>query len=232
MAGSGPTPRPSVVVTSELTLVAETVVAALAARGFEASTSPWPADEGIGHRRDFAPEAAPRSGREIGLLVSDLDSWSRLWTAWLLITRLPLSWVVVTAAPAGPTWGAALDAGASLVMPSSTRLAPVCRAIEGVSRGTVRTESAEQETLVGQWTGLLERREVISRQVGSLTPREHEVLSMLHAGERISRIADLLGVSPVTVRSQVKAVLRKLDVSSQLGAVAALDDLLALEPWG
>jgi hypothetical protein len=31
------------------------------------------------------------------------------------------------------------------------------------------------------------------------------------------------------VRSQVKAVLRKLHVNTQLGAVAALGDLLALE---
>ena len=54
---------------------------------------------------------------------------------------------------------------------------------------------------------------------------------MLHAGDRISRIAQLLGVSPVTVRSQVKSVLRKLEVKSQLGAVAALDDLLALGVW-
>ena len=93
-------------------------------------------------------------------------------------------------------------------------------------------EPDEQEELVRLWAELLERREMVNRQIASLTPREREVLAMLHAGDRIARIAQLLGISPVTVRSQVKAVLRKLDVNSQLGAVAALDDLLALEPWG
>ena len=102
----------------------------------------------------------------------------------------------------------------------------------GLPRGTVQMEPDEQEELVRLWAELLERREMVNRQIASLTPREHEVLTMLHAGDRIARIAQLLGISPVTVRSQVKAVLRKLDVNSQLGAVAALDDLLALEPWG
>ena len=74
------------------------------------------------------------------------------------------------------------------------------------------------------------RREEIGRRVGSLTPREHEVLTLLHAGEPVAQIAQLLGVSPATVRTQVKAVLRKLQVNSQLGAVAALGDLLELEP--
>jgi two-component system nitrate/nitrite response regulator NarL len=53
---------------------------------------------------------------------------------------------------------------------------------------------------------------------------------MLYAGDPVARIAQLLEVSPATVRSQVKAVLRKLHVNTQLGAVAALDDLLEWEP--
>jgi hypothetical protein len=36
----------------------------------------------------------------------------------------------------------------------------------------------------------------------------------------------MLNVAPATVRSQVKAVLRKLDVNNQLAAVAAFDDVL------
>ena len=54
---------------------------------------------------------------------------------------------------------------------------------------------------------------------------------MLHAGDPVGRIAQLLEVSPATVRSQVKAVRRKLQVKTQLGAVAALDDLLELEAF-
>jgi two-component system nitrate/nitrite response regulator NarL len=232
MAGSQPARQTSVFVTSELVLVAEAVGEALAVRGFDTTTTDWLAAPANGKRPGLAPDVGPLTGRRVGLLISDLDSWDGLWAAWLLITQVPLPWVVLTSAPQGPSWGAALDAGARLVLPSSTGLERLCRVIGDVALGTMQTLSAEQEELVESWARLLERREEISQQVASLTPREREVLTMLHSGERIARIAQLLGVSPVTVRSQVKAVLRKLDVNSQLGAVAALDDLLALEPWG
>jgi DNA-binding NarL/FixJ family response regulator len=214
------------VVTSELVLVAETVGVGLVERGFDAAPLDWPAEPpGDGGHRGRA------AGADVGLLISDLGSWKRLRTAWLLVARNPLPWVVVTTAPQGPMWGAALDAGACVVLPGTVGLKQVCRAVKGAARGTVHTLPADQDVLVAQWGELLERREVICHQVSSLTPREHEVLTMLHAGDRISRIAQLLGISPVTVRSQVKSVLRKLDVKSQLGAVAALDDLLALGDW-
>jgi DNA-binding NarL/FixJ family response regulator len=93
----------------------------------------------------------------------------------------------------------------------------------------LRTEPAEAERLIRSWRALRERRELVGQRVRSLTPREHEVLTMLYAGDPVARIAELLEVSPATVRSQVKAVLRKLEVNTQLGAVAALDDLLELE---
>jgi DNA-binding NarL/FixJ family response regulator len=226
MAGSVSERQPTVVIVSELALVAETVAVALANRGFVATTMRWP--EG---GQDRTSHPAPPTDTDVGLLISELDSWELLRSAWLVIARVPLRWVVVTAAPEGPLWGAALDAGACLVLPMSNGLEPVCRAVTQAAGGTEATVPAEQEELVRLWAELVERRDLISQQVRSLTPREHEVLTMLHAGDRIARIAQLLEVSPVTVRSQVKAVLRKLEVNSQLGAVAALDDLLALEPW-
>ena len=225
MAASMPA-LPSVVITSELVMVAEAVAASLAHRGFVATTMRWPTE-----KRKPGRQAAAPLGQQGGLLICDFDSWERLRAAWLLISRAPLRWVVLTQAPKGPTWGAVLDAGACLVLPSTTGLEAVCRAVDGAASGTVRMEPHEQEELVRLWAELLDRRETVNRQIASLTPREHEVLTMLHAGDRIARIAQLLGVSPVTVRSQVKAVLRKLDVNNQLGAVAALDELRALEPW-
>jgi DNA-binding NarL/FixJ family response regulator len=219
---------PSVVITSELDMVAEAVAASLAHRGFAATRMRWPTD-----KRKPGRLAAASVGQQGGLLISDFDPWERLQAAWLLITRAPLCWVVLTRAPKGPTWGAVLEAGACLVLPSSTTgLEAVCRAVDGAASGAVRMDPHEQEELVRQWAELLDRRAMVHRRIASLTPREREVLTMLHAGDRIARIAQLLGVSPVTVRSQVKAVLRKLDVNSQLGAVAALDELRALEPWG
>ncbi|MDH2414803.1 LuxR C-terminal-related transcriptional regulator [Nocardioides sp. CER19] len=171
----------------------------------------------------------PHDRCDAGLLISDLDRWPRLRAASLLVTRFPTPWVVLTAAPNGPMWGAVLDAGARIVLPSSTGFDDVCDVVVGVAEGRVATPPAERERLVDMWRELLERRELVGQRVQSLTPREHEVLTMLYAGDPVARIAELLEISPATVRSQVKAVLRKLHVNTQLGAVAALDDLLEMD---
>jgi DNA-binding NarL/FixJ family response regulator len=224
MSGSKPVGRWSVAVASEQALVADAVRASLGSRDFEASTMRWPGEQHTAPRR-----TTPHDRRDAGLLISDLDRWPRLRAASLLISRFPTPWVVLTAAPSGPMWGAVLDAGARIVLPSSTGFDDVCDVVVGVAEGRLATPPAERERLVGGWRQLLERRELVGQRVQSLTPREHEVLTMLYAGDPVARIAELLEVSPATVRSQVKAVLRKLHVNTQLGAVAALDDLLEME---
>jgi hypothetical protein len=56
-----------------------------------------------------------------------------------------------------------------------------------------------------------------------MTPREAEVLRLLYGGLPVRMIAQRLQVAEATVRTQVKRVLRKLEVRSQIGAVAAFD---------
>lgn len=53
-----------------------------------------------------------------------------------------------------------------------------------------------------------------------LSPREAEVLGALAEGLAVDEIAQRAFVAPSTVRSQVRAILRKLGVGSQLAAVA------------
>jgi DNA-binding NarL/FixJ family response regulator len=53
-----------------------------------------------------------------------------------------------------------------------------------------------------------------------LTIREREVLASLVEGQSAEEIADTHYVSLTTVRSQIRAVLQKLGVRSQLAAVA------------
>ena len=227
MSEAGLAGGPRVVVASDLALVAEAVRAGLAGCDFEATTLRWPGDE-----KTAAGNWTPRSGQNVvGLFINDLDSWPCLRAARSMITRFQLPWVILTAAPHGPLWGGLLDAGARVVLPSTTGLKAVCNVLVGVARGKGETFPADRALLIGLWTELLERRVLMGQRVKSLTPREHDVLSMLHAGEPVVRIAQLLEVSPATVRSQVKAVRHKLQVKTQLGAVAALDDLLELEAF-
>jgi len=58
-----------------------------------------------------------------------------------------------------------------------------------------------------------------------LTAREREVLDGLVAGKRASAIAEESVVSLATVRAQIRAILAKLGVSSQLEAVALVREL-------
>lgn len=54
----------------------------------------------------------------------------------------------------------------------------------------------------------------------SLTTRERQVLEALSAGKSVESIASEWVVSTATVRTQVRGILTKLDVNSQLAAVA------------
>ena len=54
----------------------------------------------------------------------------------------------------------------------------------------------------------------------TLTPRERSVLAALAQGQRVDTIAAAAVVSEATVRSQIRGVLAKLRVNSQLEAVA------------
>ncbi|HWM59589.1 MAG TPA: LuxR C-terminal-related transcriptional regulator [Pseudonocardia sp.] len=61
-----------------------------------------------------------------------------------------------------------------------------------------------------------------SRLLCRLTPRELDVLDLLAEGHRAVTIADELVLSLTTVRSHIRSILLKLEVSSQLEAVALL----------
>lgn len=226
MSGSERAGWRTVGVASEQALVAEAIRASLASRDFRARVLRWPGEQPAGPRH--VPGQDDGEWPELGLLISDLDRAPRLHAASLLLSSVPIPWVVLTAAPRGPMWGAVLEAGATLVLPSSTGFQEVCDAMVAVARGRAATPDCERAELIERWGQQVERREVVGRRMQSLTPREHEVLTMLYAGDPVARIAQLLEISPATVRSQVKAVLRKLQVNTQLGAVAALDDLLAM----
>lgn len=61
-----------------------------------------------------------------------------------------------------------------------------------------------------------------ARRLLSLAPRERAVLEHLRQGRTVDEIARIDQVAVGTVRTQTRSILRKLDVSSQLAAVAML----------
>jgi DNA-binding NarL/FixJ family response regulator len=90
----------------------------------------------------------------------------------------------------------------------------------------------DQATLLGATSlALLARRDLRSiglRLIGEpqapMTPREREVAELLLAGATNTRIAATLGVSPRTVQSHVRRVLKALDLPSRAAVPRALRD--------
>ncbi|MEU4805591.1 LuxR C-terminal-related transcriptional regulator [Actinosynnema sp. NPDC023587] len=110
---------------------------------------------------------------------------------------------LITAVTAGAT--AVVDTG----LPFTTLLAAV---LAGLTR---RTPTGRHALLAA-----LEQRRREIALVDRLTPREREVLTALGEGLTATDIAGADRVSVATVRSHIRALLRKLGVTSQLSAVA------------
>jgi DNA-binding NarL/FixJ family response regulator len=223
MAASPEGERLRVLVASDQALIAEAVRAALESRGHDVLVVRWPG-EARGQRSRRPVPQLPES--QVGLLLSDLDRWSRIRAATILVERIRVPWAVLTTAPRGPAWGGLLAAGARVVLPGGTRLDGIGDVLGSVQRGELLTPEEERSELETAWREMRTRHDDVAERLATLTPREGEVLRLMYAGSSVAHIAEMLEVAPATVRSQVKAVLRKLDVNNQLAAVAAFDDVL------
>ena len=120
---------------------------------------------------------------------------------------------------------AALEAGAvgyvGKEQPFDVLLGAILRAVEG---GEVIDTCERHELLAA----LRRHRADEQRRLApfqSLTPRESSVLDALAKGKCVESIASEWFVSEATIRTQVRGVLTKLDVRSQLAAVAKARDV-------
>ncbi|WP_127481240.1 helix-turn-helix transcriptional regulator [Nocardioides pantholopis] len=216
--------RLRVLVAAEQPLVAESVRTALVSQGFEAAAAPVPRGPVSGHQVGQIAALAP----DVLLVISDLDRPSRLEGACSLIEELDQPAVVLAGTEDLALWGAVLEAGAQAVLSSSQGLREVARVLRATAAGTHRVAPEVRERLTRSWRAMLRRRYELAERVASLSPREQEVLELLYQGVQVQAIAARLQISPGTVRSQVRAILRKLDVNSQLAAVAAYAQLRRL----
>ncbi len=208
-------PSRHVAVTSDQSLVGDTVAAALVSSGLRVTRVGWHAG---GPRM-------PRTGEpiDVGVLLCDLESLPRVEQAQAVVRRVLVPWIVLTGSRPGPLWGAMLEAGAVAVLRSSCSLEALREAIERVAAGEQVLRPAELAGLRASWRAVDREGRSAVNLVRSLTPRETEVLALMHDGESVQQIAQHFGVSESTVRSQVRAVLRKLEVNTQLAAVAAYE---------
>lgn len=224
-AGEGD--RTRIVLVSERRLVGQAIAAALRTRVLMPVLFDWPHPPES--RRSFTHRVV-RSGAQIGVILCDLETPDVLHDVELLVGRVRIRWLVLTDSPPGPRWGTVLEAGAMGVLPTSTGTEGLSMAVRDLIAGRPPTPPDRRARLIQEWHDIAEEQRALVRRMELLTPREFQVLGLLYDGISVRRIAEASGVSESTVRTQVKALRRKLGVDSQLAAVATYRKALEVFP--
>lgn len=128
--------------------------------------------------------------------------------------------LIVSATPDEAQVGEAIWLGAVGWVPKHGSFDQLLEAVRIASSGGSLIDPGQRDRLVGLWRQRQTESEASLRPFETLTKREAAVLAALMDGRSVERIAAESYVSVSTVRSQVRAVLCKLGVRSQLEAVA------------
>jgi DNA-binding NarL/FixJ family response regulator len=208
-----------VVVIDDHELFSTALTMALRGQGLDADTVPVGNLAGL---LDGPPAAA-------GVVVLDLDLGRDDRGTYLhgadLVGRLrEQNWsvLVVSGSVDEPGVAAAIAGGAIGSVPKSSSFEVLLRTIITAARGEPVMSEVEHREWVDRHRHYLARERELSRRLARLSRREREVLELLAEGQRAAAIADRLVVSMPTVRTQIRSILTKLEVSSQLEAVALL----------
>ena len=221
--------RLSVWVVSDQILVAQAVQAGLVSRGFRARVLNLEVTGPV-IPPPRTPEEVAMVDAPVALLLDDLATPIELGRAQTLIRGTPGKWIVLTSVAPGALWGALLASGADVVTSSYTTLDQLVGLLDDLGHGGAGMDPRVRTDVLDRWARVREEQELLLVRMRSLTPRERTVLRLMYAGDNVRSIAVLLEVSEATVRSQVKSVLRKLEVNSQIAAIAAFRRLQEGEP--
>jgi DNA-binding NarL/FixJ family response regulator len=114
-----------------------------------------------------------------------------------------------------------LEAGASGVLSKGTSTGEILVALSAAAAGERLVGDDERHALITLLRVERSRRKQELRRFEALTGREADVLAAICDGQSATDIAESSYVSIATVRSQIRAILLKLGVTSQLSAIAA-----------
>ncbi len=107
----------------------------------------------------------------------------------------------------------ALELGASAYLLKSVGREEVLAAISAAAEGETYIHGRLMEPLLAEVAGA-------PSQTGRLSPREQQVLQLIANGSENKQIARELGLSEATVKTYIRGVFERLDVSSRAEAVA------------
>ena len=119
----------------------------------------------------------------------------------------------------------ALRAGASGYLLKDMDPDRLALALEGVLNGEAALPRSLAARLMEEFRARGRRRMTMpNRRAVNLTSREWQVLEAMGGGLRTAEIATQLGVSAVTIRTHVSAILRKLQVPDRAAAIRLLSE--------
>lgn len=115
--------------------------------------------------------------------------------------------------------GACIEAGAAGIVSKTESLDRLTQAIADTVAGLSVMRPADREALVEAAQRAQADEEERLAPFAALTARERQVLAHLMHGHSAEEVSRMEFVSLATVRSQIRGILQKLEVGSQLAAV-------------
>lgn len=205
-----------VLIIEDHALFAESLELALSLEGYDVRRAQHPAP---GSSASAMLAAAIRMRPRIVLLDLDLGEYGDGARLIAPLVNADIRVVVVTGCTDRARWGECLRNGARKVLLKTRPLNEILATVRRINQGFPVMDRSERDELIQLWYQRRLQQEVTTSRLERLTPREREVLGQLMAGHPVREIAELSVVSEATVRTQVKSILAKLEVSSQLAAV-------------
>lgn len=118
----------------------------------------------------------------------------------------------------------ALAAGAVGFLPKDVDVATVAEGIRRAHAGEAPVFPQRLESLFRLVDSRRRHRAEMAGRLAQLSPRQRQVLTLMRDGKSIEAIASELGVTAPTARTHVQKLLTKLNVRSQVEAVAVAWD--------
>jgi len=157
---------------------------------------------------------------DVVLLDRDLGSLGNGEALIAPVTSRGASVLVISGSLDGAVMGRCLASGAAGCLSKTESLETVLAAVLAIAAGEVVTSPTERDHLIECWRRQQGVSDALTARFRRLTSREAVVLEELMDGRSVTGIAADDFVSEATVRTQVRSILQKLDVNSQLEAVA------------
>jgi two-component system nitrate/nitrite response regulator NarL len=206
--------RSRVLLVEDHQLLAQSLSYALAAEGFRVDIAELAC---AGSIRECAERLAPN------IVLLDLDLGAKIGDGRELIRPLcdgGAQVLVVSGSTDRARLAHCLELGAAGVLSKTMPYERLVQAVVDLAAGRAPMTEAERCDLLSQARRSRQTSRELAAPFQELTARESQVLAAMMEGKSCETIAQAWFVSLATVRTQIRAVLTKLEVGSQLAAVA------------